>query len=492
MGIKINSGIITLIASIGIAIIYFSFPFAEPSNDAIAYAAAVKWGYDFWNPHHLLHPVPARIVLYLFLLFDSKISPATALISWNILSAIAIFNFLIKYLQKIRNWDYLPSLFAGLITLFSFGVWRFAIEGEAYLAPLAISVWAWYLNQSNQKTLGSILWGLAILFHQEFILFPAIIYGMEIIRFPKNTLKHIIITGIVVVSGYSIIYLLYTTHINFAEFLFRDFVQGNASFFPNYKALLLIPISLIRTWFQIHGFQSDWSAHHPEIIVSEIIMFLICLVWIFYKRKTIHFYPIYKTLNASDYLFLGFFLFSAWFGGNAEFMVPLTILIWTSISARINFSIHQLLPICIFVFFWNLGMGIIPKSLYHWNPESQIVQQYQTFPNNTWWVVQDHNTISNGILLSTGIYPERIMPSPSYYQQKFGSTDILYQKIDSLLKSGNKIFTDCPGRPSTMSRSAWMIDDSHDFWQQFFIQQKYIIHCYSKDFPISEINLRNP
>ena len=115
MGIKINSGIITLIASIGIVIIYFSFPFAEPSNDAIAYAAAVKWGYDFWNPHHLIHPVPARIVLYLFLLFERTINPATAIISWNILSAIAIFNKVFTKNQKLGLFTFLTCGINNLI-----------------------------------------------------------------------------------------------------------------------------------------------------------------------------------------------------------------------------------------------------------------------------------------------------------------------------------------------------------------------------------------
>lgn len=205
-------------------------------HDSIGYLNGIVRGNALFHQHHLLY----HFVSHYWLLFIQGIFPGikdyylvevfTAL--WGSASMTVLYCF-------FRNRFMLPvitSVAACTVIAFTYGVWFYSVNIEVYAPPMFFLLQALYVMTKKDFSTAdvwkvSLLHAMAILFHQEHILFTIVVLinlwmHRQRVSLSRSFLTYAVI-GIVLVGGcYIIVGCFVEQHNSFAGFM--DWLQGYA------------------------------------------------------------------------------------------------------------------------------------------------------------------------------------------------------------------------------------------------------------------------
>lgn len=162
--------------------LYFASAPANHSEaeDAMKYMYQFSAGgvYDQFHPHHLLSNAFFHVLYHGWNRFAAPVTPETLAVSVNVVFAMACL-WLMARIGLAMGLGTAPAAAALLFTAFSYGFWRYSVECEVYIVPLAILLSATLLLFELPRRAESagfhaglgLLHAAAVLFHQQHVLF---------------------------------------------------------------------------------------------------------------------------------------------------------------------------------------------------------------------------------------------------------------------------------------------------------------------------------
>ena len=429
--------------------LYLCFFSNNPSIDAWAYAYNAKEGIDLFSPHHLLYTWFCSKILNIFAFLH--IEPILLLQGMNTLVfaiELIIVRQILKNLKKSET-----SIASSLIFLGGcWGVMRFAIDNECYTLPTFFTLCAIYAFQSftmrekeYKVCIMALFLVLGCLFHQIVIL--AWLCFFVVLCLAKNK-KHLLLFTLVSllipliywivfysISGESSIYSL-------MNFVLTDYANASAEP-PNLKTILMLsPISLARTFVQMHGYMLNLFKTCPILISAIVVSCITLAVWGIRKIKKNN-----QEQDLSDkhftktlwWLAILCILFACISNGNAEFMNLLpfvTVILFNTYYHTFS------LPIALATMLWNVCFGLLPYHSKTLNNDRKILDFVAENKNEIFYL-QNKPKIENMFLYYYG------NPTPQLYNS---------QKTDAKTLKGKEVFTDRNSKLS-ISRSALLKKD---------------------------------
>ncbi|MCF6181424.1 hypothetical protein [Lutibacter sp.] len=441
-----------------ITLFYIFYPTNNSSLDAYAYAGDIKYAKNLFLPHHLIYNYFLYSLLKPFNLFFSDIN--TLLFTKYINAFFQALNLIIFY--KILAKLSIPkkeTLLYIIIIGFSFSLWRFGTENETYIIPITFSLIGsfYFLNFLKTKYLKYILYSgffatIACLFHQiHFFWWFGLLIGTI---FYSKKLKYILvysITALIVPLAYSLVLIFYNNQElslnNLIHFVFFDFYSGSAKTEFGWNNLILIIISSIRTFFQIHA--------NIYFLIRKNFLFVIPILFIFFsvfkviklvsrkgllKRRKLNENPFIKTHLL---IFILQFLFAIYAVGNVEFIIMIPFLIFLSLFVKYKINKTVLILLALNLFIWNFSYGIFPNHYYKYYNDAVLVDFIINHPNDKFLVKND--AVLNQFYYKTGMdnYKNILLLN------QLKSKGELYK-----LLSKNNIYTDIIGKPSIFNRGS--------------------------------------
>jgi len=382
-----------------LAIIYIFLPSINNSADSIGYAADIRNG-DIFSPHHLLFNSLGFFFSEIF--HTQKTLQVTCLI--NAFFAIGCLWWARKIFLVFT--DEKTCAFVLLFLGSCFGFLRFATDGEAYIIPLFFSLWASFSLLENKSVFViSLLASIACLFHQIHVFWWIGLGWYVWSAYPSKRIKNLSIylgTAFIVPIAYLLVFYLTTTDCsNPIQYVFHDYVKCNyVNVAPKGISFLLMPISFIRTFIQVHGYM------YPLIKTNLWIIFFILII-LFFAFKSIRSFKkgiVKKTDNiklkyyASAHLLIFFLqLFFAFLSdANAEFMIMLPFALIIYLFAKYEVNINLIKYISISVFIWNFSFGVFPAHFLEINPNIAFKNYIIQNPNQV-YLAKDRPTMENMI-----------------------------------------------------------------------------------------------
>ncbi|MBX7243527.1 MAG: hypothetical protein K1X92_17440 [Bacteroidia bacterium] len=463
-------------------VVYLFFPVVNSTIDAWYYAAAIRHGHALFLPHHLLYNAFYYSLVKIAAFFSVKT---------DILAFTKILNSLfaglgLLMLQKIlERMQILPAFqaVALLITGFSFGYWRFAIENETYVLPLSFSLIAsfCYLQFLHSRRislliLSGVLASLAALFHQIHIAWWLGLAAGLWIAEKKNERKNLLffgLTAFLIPLAYLSVWVFYEGKSPglqpLLQFILHDFTTGEARIQPGIMPFLLTPVNLFRSFFQLHGDTLPMLKTQKTawLITGLCVCLTIAGVYLWKTTQNTPAPPSVKatipdTFRKTHIMILLLHILMIFIAsGNAEFtaMIPplFFILLTPAIQTRIPLS--SALTLSLIPAIWNCYFGILPRQ----NPITEyLLTQKAAFIRlhpDALFILNDKPLIENLFYYETGKENQyHIENTPAVLQQKGKSPDSLYLKIKQNTENRKPIFTDLPTQKNTLSRHTFAGD----------------------------------
>jgi hypothetical protein len=446
-----------------ILIIFFSlfliFPSGSSTTDGWNYAANIKHGGEIFHPHHLLYNAFGYVFCYLPVKMGLGVLECMkALNAIFAVLTLLVVQLIIRRLGKNELSVFIVSCLAG----FSFSVMRFATENETYIIPLFLSLTASYnfLKFTFTPTLkyavySGILATISVLFHQIYVFWWL---GIFIGFILSKKLKPVLWYSIVSITGpivYLVVILIISGNLKWSiiiNFLSGDF-RNNAQLGLSWQGLFFSGVNLIRSFIQIHGYIFNLIRSYPLLAVPCIFslgLFFMALLKLPGRKLT---------TGVSDFtrthllIILLQFLFAFLSAGNAEFMVMIPVLVFILIVVLFDNYEKFLFRIMAALAIWNLSYGIIPL---HFNlPEAEEFLCRASLENKKVLVIaSDDQLLKSMIYYKEGNSDvDNILKSPAVMRLRGTDIRSLEIVIDSALKNGLAIYTDCIG-PGTISRAS--------------------------------------
>lgn len=457
-------------------LVYLFYPAANSTIDAWYYAAAIRHGHALFLPHHLLYNALYFALLKMVTFFSVKIEALAFTKMLNALFAGLGLLMIQKILSKMKITPAFQVI-ALLITGFSFGYWRFAIENETYILPLSFSLMASfsYLQFLHSRRvylliLCGVLASLAALFHQIHIAWwigLAIGLWMSEKNGERKNLLLFGLTALLIPLAYLLVLVLYEGKSPgiqpLLHFILHDFTTGEARIQPGILPFLLTPVNLFRAFLQLHGDTLQLlKTEKTALLIGGLCLCLAILSLSLWKTaknnqaepsspdKTLH--PFRKTHTLILLLHI-LMIFIA--SGNAEFtaMIPPLLCILLIPATQSKIPLSAALVFSIIPAIWNFYFGILPQQ----NPTTEhLLTQKATFIRlhpDALFILKDKPLIENRFYYETGKENQfHIENTPLVLTQKGKNTDSLYHKIKQNLQTETPIYTDAPTQKNTLSR----------------------------------------
>lgn len=440
-------------------LLYVLFPTNNSTIDGWGYAEEIKYGYNLFRPHHLLY----NALGYLLVKGMQSVGfYPDVLCSLKFLNALTAFGILLL-LRKILCKMNVPLIYQNLWVFFvgsSFGFWRFATENEVYLIPillsLAASFYFWlfmHKQKRSQLVFSSLFASLACLFHQLHIFWwLALLFGLFFKPKKKRSIAIYLSISLIVPLSYSVVLLFYeqesVTIVNMMTFVLREYYSGSAEATVEFKNFLLTPISLFRTFFQVHGNIVLLLKSAQWLYFFVVTSFVLVIVSFFQLKK------IQYSNNATNYTwvkihliaFVLHLLFAFFSHGNAEFMVVLIVLVPIIISQIFIVPVRFMASLSLSMFLWNFSLAIFPNYRIDYNNDGALVSFIKEQPSAI-YILSDRNTIANRYLYENGV-----SITPRLYSLPLNKESCAH--LTSLQNEEVPIYTDVLTRKRPMSRSA--------------------------------------
>jgi len=465
--------------------LYLLFPNENPGIDAWGYASEIRYTIKHTYIHHLLFIPFITSIGHLF----SSIETIWLTSAINSLCG-GICLYLFYKLLKGLGHDFNTCLAGILLAGFSFGFWRYCIEGETYILPLLFAIPALHLALKHQEKIlfVSTLCAMAALFHQLYLVWWVFI-GLWLILKSNGKIVKKAVLFFIPLLGYCLIYWLFylksESNIGFLLFLTGEYATGSATASLNSTSFLLALINLFRTFIQINGnipniFQNDFVLGIMGIIGLGFLIYGIVLGRKLLKKKNI--------AGIIYILFITQFLFALISNGNAEFMtmlVFLTVIILVSITEA-----KPLLIAATGVCFWNLASGVLPLYMNHGEPEKSICTFIQNHSTDL-FVSENQVLYENILTYRTGKSTGNLRKGPYTLLDKGINPKRLQTTIDSAFKAGNRVYTDHSPEAEFTNRAILMRNSKTDFWENYVLNSVYSGKTRDKTITISQSTLKS-
>lgn len=375
----------SVIVILGIFVLYTIFYSQNPSTDAWAYAYAAKSGVDLFSPHHLLYSAFGYVILKVFAF--THVEPIFLLQFFNTIFATLCLFVVRAMLRRIHKTEYF-IISAVLFLGSSFGFLRFAIDNECYIIPLFFNLSALYFMQSflmETKAYKTILMGiflsLGCLFHQIVIL-TWICFAVALLFVEKK--RYFLYFFLVSLSvplvywsvNYSIsqdasLYSLYS-------FVLHDYLTGYAEP-PQIKTILLFaPISIVRSFVQIHGYMFDIIKEYPvcsALVIGTSLLFFVYGVTRFraIKKRDFVLFHERRFVRLVWCLMILNLLFALLSNANAEFMILIPFVVILLLSYYFN-NIQFVFCFAVALLCWNTYFALLPYHKTDFNRDRNILE----------------------------------------------------------------------------------------------------------------------
>jgi hypothetical protein len=462
-------------------ILYALLPVRSSSIDALASAYQVKEQTNLFSPHHLLYNFTGHIWVLLFSAAGFS-DVLAALKIMNAFAAIISLGFL-NSIMKIRGVLFYERVAWLMLAGFSWGVMRYATENETYIIPMVFSLaGSYYLaaymacGRDRSLILSGLLSAIAILMHQiHFFWWLAILTGLIMKRMSGIKVLIFLLPSLIVPIAYGLVLIFeHETAIslgNYVGFIFSDFKEESVSLTVSLTGFILTPISLFRTFFQVHGYVFNMIRENILNLIPALLsvsLFTYSVITAVRKRSITRKKPADFFIKIHLMAF-GFHLLIAFLSsGNAEFMVMLPFLSALVLSSLITINRRLLFAMSISLIVWNLSFGLIPlhsQSL----RDDEMVTAYMTESaekgQGVFVILEDKPIIENRLRYYSGIEADNILSIRDI--EKEGFTGL----IDSLLTTGTVLLTNCIDRPATISRASFFPQTGAGFFDDYSISR---------------------
>jgi hypothetical protein len=432
-------------------LLYVFLPSVNHSGDTFEYACNIRNGENLFRPHHLLYNA------FYFLL--TKVFAITETL-WFICLMNALFAVACLLLMNVILAPFLEKRMRLWMLIFlgsCFGFMRYATTGETYIVPLFFSLLASWLALSRKNVfLTGLVAAIACLFHQiHFFWWLGLLYFALTVSKDKR-LKVFILYGIasciVPIVYFLAFYFTNNDSSSVFEFIVHDYVHSeNVEFSIKTKALLLTPISFVRTFFQIHGYMLPFIQKFPFsllFILCSIVLGVIGCFQLKYCSKINNTNQFDQRFAQTHLLiFVLQLLFAFISDGNAEFMVMLPFALALFVFIRYSFRRLAVIAFASGVLIWNLVFGILPYHFLELMPEAAICRYIKQHPNEVYY-------IENRQTVSTKLHYE--LPDNTFQIELAKKDNHL---LDSLLRDNQSVISDIL-TPRTVSRASFVNSNS--------------------------------
>lgn len=499
---RLNKSNTTLIiVTIIFLIIYIVFPTINSSVDAWGYASYVKLGENLFLSHHLFYNAIGFVWVKLIgqaYSFDTL----KLLITLNALFAAAT---LYVYGKTIRLLGVGGKRLIMWITFIgsSWTIMRFATENETYIIPLFFSMLGSYFfikSLKENSTTGFFLSGLfaafACLVHQVmFFWWLSLLIGVAYRKKIKPFVWFALPALLVPLSYILVLVFYYNQSLTFdplMRFVFRDYYSGAAGVSIGISSLIFSTISIVRSFFQVHGYFailpriSSFFVLGGFIAIGFLFVGLICLKQTQWNIKRLKDLPIWVHLLAMFFQIAFAFLSS----GNAEFLVMIPILLAIVLSQIVQNEIRFIGFVATGMLIWNITLGLIPLNRYSLDSntimfnkvlESQLNQKKQLF------VLFNRPGVENRVKYFTKECPNSLITGTQY-----DSIDFVIRRISHALANDSIVYTDCINRPKTLSREVLVVSiDNNNLFSGFNLMKVDSFQTLTGKYYINAISAKN-
>jgi len=456
---------LSLLTILLLGALYIALPSINNSLDSLAYAEEMRSGSYLFRPHHLLYNAFGYAVAHILNVKNTL--PLMCFV--NSVFAIACL-FMMRSVLAVFTDDRKCAVI--LIFLGScFGFLRFATDNEAYIIPLFFSLWASRTILIQKKAfLTSLLASVACLFHQVHFfwwlgLLLMVFFSSETDRAKrtKRVTQYLLGALIVPVSYLIVFYVTKHDSPTFIRFVFHDYYQAsNVSVAFKSVSLLLTPISLMRSFVQVHGYFVPLIHKYFYFGIPLLISLACFVVGIFKVKGAVHKRRVnlYSGKFASAHLliFIMQLLFAAVSDGNAEFMVmlPFALALWLFMKYELKLNAISYLSAGLLI--WNLFMALLPYHFMELNPNIALTRFINKHPSEVYYV-RDNVQVDN---LLSYYYPG----------QKYNIHSSLKENLDSLVLRNNRVLTDVVNNTAPYSRASFVFDVDQKPFQKYLLEKK--------------------
>lgn len=437
-----------------------SFCFLQTRNamiDSWYYAGCVKYGRELLNSHHLIY----NIFGYYWFSLVNWIKPGTeAIVALNVMNAIAAtaslfaLYFCLKKLKHDNNTAFWLTFFCGT----SFGFMRYATDAETYILPLLFSLIStrYFLAERNNKTLlvSGLFAAISILIHQLHLWWTLSMFVALLFKKPFKLRQAAIFALpllLVPIGYYFAFHSLNNGSYTFVQFVTGEYSKGNAHIDFSIIALLLTVVNFVRTFIQVHGQIAVLFKQYLFVYLSLFGTYAIVII-VLMRRKAPHFRistNAVKTIYPALFLtaFILHLVFAFLSSGNAEFMVVLPFLLILFLASAFHFEKYNALKfLTVFMLLWNLSFAIVPNALLDIRQVERQVTLMKQHPDA-------HFLWKNKPLVENVFaYRYELADTSSF----IGYKTLDRVMLDTLLKKGNKIYTDLYNPGGEYSRE-WLL-----------------------------------
>ncbi len=441
----------SLVALLGMTVLYLFFPSINNTLDSFYYATVARDGGELFMPHHLLYNAFGYILLRAL----HTSSALSVMCAMNALFAGACLWMMRSILLKFID-D--KTTAAWLILLGScYGFMRFATDAEAYIIPLFFALCgSRALLKKQSFFVVSLFISMACLFHQLYVFWWIGLLVFTWISEKGNRRKNIflyLIAALVVPFVYAIVfYFSENSSASLFSFMFHDYLENHgANLVIGASALMLTPINFVRTFIQVHGYFLPLIMYFKIFIIPVIIAFT-ALIWgSFYlknlfKRKEIN---SFDKKYASIHLVISglFFLFAFLSSGNAEFMYMLPFLGVLFLVPTFKIRLKPLFATALFVFIWNVSLAIIPTHFLQLNSDFAMARYVSERPAAVFYL-RNAKRIENTL--------EYVRPGMGY--EIYSAEKLI--NMDSLVEKKHSMLSNAFNNQNAFSRNS-MVQDYH-------------------------------
>ncbi|HDR90042.1 MAG TPA: hypothetical protein ENN63_10515 [Bacteroidetes bacterium] len=483
--------------------LFLLLPTNNPGIDAWYYAASVKYQGELFHPHHLLYNATCYLVARLFSIAGA--TPGT-LSLMNALNAFIAFLILLVMIRIIRMLsDSADMDLAGVVFTGScFALMRYATESETYLFPLLLGLMAsmFFLHYRHSGrirdvVLSGLLASLGVLYHQTGIFWWMGLLALTLFNSgKKKAALGYAATGLII----PLVYLGVWFSMNgltgikpLTGFIFRSYLEGDASLSADITGFLLGLAGLVRSFLQVHGNMwllfrhSLWYLFPALLAVAVWSVLLLRRPWNRITRK--HGQERFATVHLS--ISVALWIFAVLSSGNVEFMVAIPALLFISSIAVFRFSVHTVLLTGTGLLIWNTGYGLIPARLYRYEPVRELAARVAEHPGDLFILKEDQRIQAAYYYLTGKETAPGIFRPPSDLPRRGITAGSLHRRIEQTLERGGNVWTDCLERPVVLNRATLVSGQDTTFFSRYLTVPSDTLHTFYGNTIIHRVDLKN-
>jgi hypothetical protein len=459
-------------------------PTRNSTPDAWYYAACVRHGHELLLPHHLLYNVVGWLWRQLL---PTSLDTLAAL---KILNALAFGGCLLVLRSLLRRVGRAGAPVAGwvLVVGSSFGMLRFATENETYVLPLLLSLLAsrsWWRAATGETgrrgwlSAGAWATGAALLHQIHAFWWLGLLIGVLWARLAGRWVAVVLysLPALLVPVAYAAAlpsWQLPFTLRAFWEFVFYELYHGHAGAAPSGRTLLLMGVSVTRTFGQLHGSTLALLQRWPLLagVALLCVGLMLAAGWQLWRSRNqaASRYPLSdlevvpvgleatapaRVFHRPHLLILLLHLACAlWAAGNAEFLVMLPALL-ALLLVRQPWPGRAVGLAGAALLLWNLTFGLLPAHLLRFTDTAPLLARLEREPT-AWWLLSDPNLVLNQLHYRTGrpVGPPNILPAPALLVQRPGqSAARLRAWLRRCQAAGQPVYTDALDGPRLLDRA---------------------------------------